>query len=43
MGEQLTQVHTQQIMQAAFAKGHELELAPLTIVVLDAGGHMKAM
>ena len=24
MGEQLTQVHTQQIMQAAFAKGHEV-------------------
>jgi uncharacterized protein GlcG (DUF336 family) len=31
------------ITAAALAKGHELKLAPLTVVVLDAGGHPVAM
>jgi uncharacterized protein GlcG (DUF336 family) len=31
------------IMDKALEKGRELKFAPLTVVVLDAGGHMKAM
>lgn len=31
-----------QIISAALAKGHELGLKPLTVAVLDAGGHLKA-
>ncbi len=31
------------ITAAALAKGHELKLAPLTVVVLDAGGHTVAV
>lgn len=31
------------IITAAFAKGQELGLAPLTVVVLDAGGHAVAL
>ena len=31
-----------QIIDGAFARGAELKLKPLTIVVLDAGGHVKA-
>jgi uncharacterized protein GlcG (DUF336 family) len=31
-----------QIIEAALAKGVELNLNPLTIAVLDAGGHLKA-
>lgn len=31
------------IIAAARAKGRELNLAPLTVVVLDAGGHMVAL
>lgn len=30
------------IIRKAIAKGHELELKPLSVVVLDAGGHVKA-
>ena len=30
------------IMRKALAKGHELGLKPLSVVVLDAGGHVKA-
>ena len=33
----------QQIIQATIIKGHELKLAPLTVVVLDDGGHIKGM
>ena len=33
----------QKIISAALEKGHDLKLNPLTVVVLDAGGHMKAM
>lgn len=31
------------IVDAALEKGHELDLHPLTVVVLDAGGHLVAM
>ncbi len=31
------------IVRAAIAKGHELKLKPLTVAVLDAGGHLKAL
>jgi len=31
------------IVDTALAKGRELKLQPLTVVVLDAGGHMVAM
>lgn len=30
------------IIRGAFAKSQELELKPLSVVVLDAGGHVKA-
>ncbi len=33
----------QKIISVALEKGKELNLNPLTVVVLDAGGHMKAM
>lgn len=31
------------IIQRSFEKGQEMGFQPLTVVVLDAGGHMKAM
>ena len=31
-----------QVIEGAFARAAELKLKPLTIVVLDAGGHVKA-
>ena len=30
------------IIRKAFAKGRDMELKPLSIIVLDAGGHVKA-
>ncbi|MCF2870249.1 heme-binding protein [Octadecabacter sp. G9-8] len=30
------------IIRKAFAKGRELDLKPLAVIVLDAGGHVKA-
>lgn len=30
------------IVRKAIAKGHELEMKPLSVVVLDAGGHVQA-
>ncbi|MBX6744380.1 MAG: heme-binding protein [Acetobacteraceae bacterium] len=39
----LTLAQANTIVQAALAKGRELNLLPLTVVVLDAGGQMKAM
>lgn len=32
----------QRIIEVALAKGQELSLKPLSVVVLDAGGHVKA-
>lgn len=41
MALSLTQALT--IIEAALAKGHELKFAPLTVAVLDAGGHLVAL
>ncbi|SJM91751.1 conserved hypothetical protein [Crenothrix polyspora] len=39
----LTLKHANQIIQTALGKARQLNLAPLTIVVLDVAGHLKAM
>lgn len=39
----LTLETAQKIITTALAKGRELELKPLTVAVLDAGGHLKAL
>jgi len=39
---QLTLAHTNTIVDAAFAKGQALGLKPLSVAVLDAGGHLIA-
>jgi uncharacterized protein GlcG (DUF336 family) len=39
----LTLAQASTIVDAALAKGRELGLAPLTVVVLDAGGHAVAL
>jgi uncharacterized protein GlcG (DUF336 family) len=39
----LTLAQANAIIAAALAKGRELNLLPLTVVVLDAGGQVKAM
>lgn len=39
----LTLKHANQIIQTALGKARQLKLAPLTIVVLDVAGHLKAM
>lgn len=39
----LTLEIAQKFISTALAKGHELGLNPLTIAVLDAGGHVKAL
>lgn len=39
----LTLAIAQQILSTALAKGRELQLKPLTVAVLDAGGHLKAL
>jgi uncharacterized protein GlcG (DUF336 family) len=38
----LTLAQATRIVEAALAKGRELGLAPLTVAVLDDGGHLKA-
>ena len=38
----LTLAEASIIVDQALARGRELKLAPLTVVVLDAGGHLKA-
>ncbi|MCK8786228.1 heme-binding protein [Roseomonas sp. NAR14] len=38
----LTLAQAATIVDASLAKGHELKLNPLTVVVLDAGGHLIA-
>jgi len=40
--ERLTLAAASIIVDSALAKGRELDLQPLTVVVLDAGGHLKA-
>jgi uncharacterized protein GlcG (DUF336 family) len=39
---QLTLAHANTIVEAAFAKGQALGLKPLSVAVLDAGGHLIA-
>ena len=39
----LTLAQASVIVDQALAKGRELGFKPLTVVVLDAGGHLKAM
>lgn len=39
---EITLKSAQAIIQAALAKGREVGLNPLSVVVLDAGGHLKA-
>jgi uncharacterized protein GlcG (DUF336 family) len=39
----LTLAHASVIVDKALEKGRELGFKPLTVVVLDAGGHLKAM
>ncbi|MFK5979656.1 MAG: heme-binding protein [Rhizobiaceae bacterium] len=39
----LTLEIAQSIITSAIAKGHELGLNPLTVAILDAGGHVKAL
>lgn len=38
----LTLEHASTIIDAALHKGHEMKLAPLSVAVLDAGGHLVA-
>ncbi|UWQ16484.1 heme-binding protein [Jannaschia sp. M317] len=38
----LTQSQARTIIDATFAKGQEMGLNPLSVAVLDAGGHLKA-
>jgi uncharacterized protein GlcG (DUF336 family) len=42
MPTHLTLAHANTIVEAAFAKGHALGLKPLSVAVLDAGGHLIA-
>ena len=39
----LTLEDAKSMAEAALAKGREMELQPLCVVVLDAGGHMKTL
>lgn len=39
---QLTLDHARKIISATFAKGAEMGLKPISVVVVDAGGHVKA-
>ena len=39
---QLTLAHAETIVAAAFAEGHRLGLKPLSVAVLDPGGHLVA-
>src|ERR1044071_838791 len=42
-GMSLTLSQATTIVESALKKGRELNLAPLTVAVLDAGGHLKAL
>ena len=41
--KELTLAQANQIIETALDKGREMDFHPLAVVVLDAGGHMKAM
>ncbi|MBD1545590.1 GlcG/HbpS family heme-binding protein [Roseibium aggregatum] len=43
MTSEISQGMAHDIMTAAFAKAAEMGLKPLTVAVLDAGGHLKAL
>lgn len=43
MSQNLTLAQAQAIVATALAKAAELGLKPLTVAVLDAGGHLKAL
>lgn len=43
MTSQITQKMAHEILDAAFAKATEMGLKPLTVAILDAGGHLKAL
>ena len=43
MSRSLTLAQAQAVIETALAKAAELDLKPLTVAVLDAGGHMKAL
>ncbi len=40
---ELTLENANRIIEAALAKAREMELPPLSVTVLDAGGHLKAL
>ncbi len=40
---EITLEQTNTIIEAAHTEGKKRKLAPLTVVVLDAGGHIKAL
>ena len=40
--QRLTLDHANTIIQTALRKGHEIKLAPLSVAVLDSGGHLVA-
>ena len=42
MSNRITLDQANKVMAAAFAKGKELNLKPLSVVVVDAGGHVLA-
>jgi uncharacterized protein GlcG (DUF336 family) len=42
MSNRITLAQANQIIETAFAKGKELNLKPLSVVVVDAGGHVQA-
>lgn len=41
--QRLTLAQASMIVEGALAKGREMDLAPMTVVVLDAGGHTVAL
>lgn len=43
MTSQITQQMAHEILDATFAKAAEMGLKPLTVAILDAGGHLKAL
>lgn len=43
MTSQITQKVAHEILDATFAKAAEMGLKPLTVAILDAGGHLKAL
>jgi len=43
MTDEISQEMAHEIMTAAFEKAADLGLKPLTVAVLDAGGHLKAL